>query len=238
MMHDSKNNIQTIDVLDIHYYPDGLYNQDIDPETAAHRMRATRSLWDPNYVDESWINKPIYLIPRMQNLIEEHYPGLKLGISEWNFGGWGHINGALAVADVLGILGREDVYYANYYGYPELGTPEFYGFKIYTNYDDEGGKFGDTYVQTESEDPDQLGVFAAIDSETGNLHIILINKKPAESLNVQLDLSGFDTPSNTILYRYSEKHLDEIVSDEVEWSEYGGVITLPPYSITHYVLEP
>jgi hypothetical protein len=235
--YDTENNIQTINVLDIHYYPDGLFNEDVDQDTSAHRMRATRSLWDSAYVDESWINEPIYLIPRMQNLIAEHYPELKLGISEWNFGGWGHMNGALAVADVLGILGREDVYYANYYGYPEIGTPEFFSFKIYTNYDDRGGKFGDTSVQTEVENPDQVAAFAAIDSETSNLHLMLINKNPTETLEVQLDLSGYSTPSNTTLYRYSEEEMDEIVSAEVEWPAFDGVIELPPYSISHYVIE-
>jgi hypothetical protein len=173
----------------------------------------------------------------MQNLIDEHYPGLKLGISEWNFGGWGHMNGALAVADVLGILGREDVYFANYYGYPDIGTPEFFAFKIYTNYDDEGGKFGDTSVQTEVENPDQLAAFAAIDSESGNLHIMLINKDPVETLEVQLDLSGFETPSKITLYRYGVEELNEIVSEELEWSANGGTMELPPYSISHYVLE-
>ena len=32
------------------------------------RNRSTRSLWDPNYVDETWINDKVQLIPRLQQL--------------------------------------------------------------------------------------------------------------------------------------------------------------------------
>ncbi len=44
--HDQTAGQQTLNVLDIHYYPEGLYNQKVDPETSAHRLRSTRSLWD------------------------------------------------------------------------------------------------------------------------------------------------------------------------------------------------
>jgi mannan endo-1,4-beta-mannosidase len=109
---------------------------------------------------------------------------------------------------------------------------------MYTNYDDQGGKFGDTALETISDNPDQLGAYASLDSETGNLHLMLINKNPDESIEVKMDLSGFGAPSVTTLYHYSEANLDEIVSEEVDWSEYDENIELPPYSISHFVLEP
>jgi hypothetical protein len=105
--------VRTLDVLDIHYYPEGLYNEDAAPATAAHRLRSTRSLWDKTYVDQSWIGEPVNLISRMKELLVEHYPGTQLGISEWNWGADKTINGALAIADVLGIFGREDLYLAS-----------------------------------------------------------------------------------------------------------------------------
>ena len=46
--------------------------------------------------------------------------------SEWNWGADKTMNGALALADVLGILGREDVYLANYWRYPEPQSPGFF----------------------------------------------------------------------------------------------------------------
>jgi len=235
--YDTSNSIQTIDVLDIHYYPDGLYSQEVDPETSAHRLRATRSLWDPEYVDESWINEPVFLIPRMKTIIEEYYPGLGLGISEWNYGADEHMNGALAIADVLGIFGREEVYYANYWNYPPENSPGYFAFKMYTNYDGEGAKFGDMSVLTESGEPDLLGAYSSLDEETGNLHIMLLNKDPLHGIDVQLDLSGFGVPATTTLYRFSDEDLQEIVVEEVDWSIYDGEFELPPYSISHYVLQ-
>ena len=77
----------------------GIFTADIDAaHRAARRIRATRSLWDPTYVDESRIAEPIRLIPRMQKLIEANYPELGLSIGEYDFGGEDHMSGALALA--------------------------------------------------------------------------------------------------------------------------------------------
>ncbi|MCJ7701080.1 MAG: hypothetical protein MUO62_05820 [Anaerolineales bacterium] len=77
--------------------------------STAHRLRSTRSLWDLDYIDESWINQPVALIPTMKKWIAENYPGTRLGISEWNWGADETMKGALAIADVLGIYGKEEV---------------------------------------------------------------------------------------------------------------------------------
>ena len=84
---------------------------------AAARVQAPRSLWDPSYTENSWISidarvGPIRLLPRMREKIAAHYPGTRLAITEYNYGGGDHISGAIAQADVLGIFGREDVFAA------------------------------------------------------------------------------------------------------------------------------
>src|SRR4029450_12926784 len=96
----------------------GLYPGRVDADANARRLRATRALWDPTYTDESWIAEPVQLLPRLKEWIAAGYPGTKIGISEWNFGVDSDINGALAIADALGIYGREEVYMANYWAYP------------------------------------------------------------------------------------------------------------------------
>ena len=70
------------------------------------------SFWDTNYVDASWIgqqaaNNILMLIPRMKNWVALYYPGTRTGITEYNWGGEGNINGATTQADILGIFGRE-----------------------------------------------------------------------------------------------------------------------------------
>jgi len=70
-----------------------------------------------------WIGALVNLISRIKQLLVEHYPGTKLFISEWNRGAHKTISGALAIADILGVFGREDVYLANYWRYPDQGSP-------------------------------------------------------------------------------------------------------------------
>ena len=41
----------------------------------ALRLRTTRMLWDPTYVDESWVKEPVRLLPRLREWIDQNYPG-------------------------------------------------------------------------------------------------------------------------------------------------------------------
>jgi hypothetical protein len=112
-----------LDVLDVHWYPEAtgpntsgkqtrITNQDNSPGVAAARVQAPRSLWDPTYVETSWITqdttggKGIQLFPRLEGEINTNYAGTKLSISEYNYGGATDISGGIAEADVLGIFGR------------------------------------------------------------------------------------------------------------------------------------
>lgn len=63
---------------------------------------------DPGYVDESWIGtstpqnhqpnpRAVWLIPRMQELIAQNYPGTKLSISEWA----GTNDGSVSDSDIV-----------------------------------------------------------------------------------------------------------------------------------------
>jgi len=237
--HDQVTGQRTLDVLDIHYYPDGLYNNVVDEETASHRLRSTRSLWDPQYLDESWIDEPVELIPKMKGLIDRFYPGTKLGISEWNWGADGTMNGALAIADVLGIFGREELYFAAYWREPPINSPGFYAFKMFTNVDNEGQRFGDTSVWSETTNYDQVSSYAALDSETGNLHLMLVNKVPEDSFPIEVNLNGLEIKPDVTLHQYSENNLTDIVKDALEVSQTGNfTLSLPPNSITLLIITP
>ena len=234
--HDQRLGKRTLDVLDIHYYPEGLYNDQDDTRTAAHRLRSTRSLWEKTYVDESWIGQPVYLIPRMKQLIDANYPGTKLGISEWNWGADKTMNGALALADVLGIMGREDVYLASYWRYPEIGSPGFFAFKMFRNYDDRGGHFGDTSIQALSSAPDQISAYAAINTIDSGVAVLLLNKDPQHDAAVAIDLRNISLGGKTTLYRYSMATSDAITSASVAPADRLS-LTLPAYSISLLVFE-
>jgi hypothetical protein len=228
-IHDEAAGVRTLDVLDIHFYPEGLYNDRADEAIAARRLRATHSLWDHNYVDESWINDRIALIPRMQAMIAEHYPGTLLGISEWNYGADETINGALAVADVLGILGREEVYMAAYWRYPSPESPSYQAFKLYTNYDGEGSRFDGTALAAYSADIDRVTAYASLAGAGSALRIMLINKQLETEMPLRVISDNFSAGAAATRYTLDERGVSE---EPIEVNNGRVIVTLPAYSAT------
>lgn len=235
--HDEEKGWRSLDVLDIHFYPQDVYNEDVDQKTSSLRLRSTRSLWDDTYIDETWIKEPIYLIPRMQQLIEDHYPGTKLGISEWNWGAESSMNGALAIADVLGVFGKVELYYAAYWTYPAIGSPGYNAFKMYTNYDGTGSRFGDISVWAESSDSENITSYAAIDSTSGNLHVMIINKSATKNMETQIMLGEYAPSSDIKMYRYDNDNPKKIISTILEDVNKPLKISIPAYSITLLVFR-
>ena len=230
--HDVQAKTRTLDVLDVHYYPQGsgVFGGQTDRATRALRERSTRSLWDPAYTDESWINEPIQLIPRLKNWIAAGYPGTRLGISEWNFGADKDISGGLATADALGIFGRENVYLASYWAYPAKDGPAYLAFKLYRNADGTGAGFGDVSCAAESAAPDKLSCYAATDSRTGDLTLMLVNKMPKATITVPLTLHGL-TPSGPVkMWRVAADNPDKIAAFPA--FALKSSLTLPPQSMT------
>jgi hypothetical protein len=194
-----------LDVLDIHWYPeaqgDGVricFGGD-RPGTPAARIQAPRSLWDPTYTEKSWITdvikKPIALLPGIQDQIGRHYPGTKLAITEYNYGGGRVISGAIAQADVLGTFGRYRVYAACNWGISPRDTAQVAGFRAFVNFDGKGACFGDVGLAVSGETPEANACYAALDSrDPRRLTIVAINKKDAPT-DVRLVVQGFRASS-------------------------------------------
>ena len=189
-----------------------MFNDKDDPQTDARRLRSTRALCGiPTYIDESWINDTIEFIPRMRKAIADHYPGTKLFISEWNFGNDKQINGALAIADVLGIYGREGVDAAPYWRNPEVGSPGWFAFTMHGNYDGKGTRFGGSALPVESTDDLNIGVYAAVDPTSGMLRVMLVNRDREPEHVVSLHVDGFDVAAEATRYTYGSSDLTRIV---------------------------
>ncbi len=208
--------------------------------TQTLRLNSTRSLWDPNYVDESWIASAgpeggiIKLIPRMRDWVSANYPGTKLAITEYNWGAPEHINGALAQADVLGIFGREGLDLATLWSPPQSTQPLAFAFRIYRNYNGSGGRFGETSVSAVSSAQDRLAIYAAEESATGALTLVVINKT-ADNLSAPLTLNHFTNRGLVQGWRYSAARLTGIV--RLPDQGISGVTftsTCPANSITLY----
>lgn len=245
--YEQANGVRLLDYLDLHYYPQaGVALRDAgDAATQAKRLRSTRSLWDPAYVDESWIAGAgpdggiVRLIPRMREWVSANYPGTKLAIGEYNWGGLEHINGALTQADVLGIFGREGVDLATLWQPPALNEPGAFAFRIYRNYDGAGGQFGDVSVRAVSGDEAKVAVYAAERSSDDALTLIVINKSDV-ALTANLTISNPQSPiSSAHIYRYSPANLSAIerLPDQAVTGN-SFTATLPVSSITLFVLPP
>jgi hypothetical protein len=111
--YDITNNQRLLDYFTLHFYPQGgEFSNDVSTNMELLRNQSTRSLWDPTYVDQSWIASTgidggkVDLIDRMKSWVNNYYPGTKIGITEYNWGAEGDMNGATTQADIWGIFGR------------------------------------------------------------------------------------------------------------------------------------
>jgi Glycoside hydrolase family 44 len=227
-----------LDVISVHYYPEGgEHSNDTSTAMQLRRNRSTRSLWDPSYVDQSWIDARVQLIPRLRGWIDTHYvPGTPMAITEYSWGADRHISGALAQADVLGIFGREGVSMAARWQAPAPDTPTFKAIQMYRNYDGRKSTFGDMSVRVTGGDPDTLAVFAAERSEDGALTVMAINKSLSGPTPLQVNLPRLATSG--VAERWELTAGGGIRRREDVRTHDGLSAILPQQSITLLVLRP
>lgn len=225
-----------LDMLTLHWYPQGgEYSNDLSPNMMLRRNRSTRSLWDPNYTDETWINDKVQLIPRMKQWVNQYYPGTKIGITEYNWGGEASINGATALADVLGIFGREGLDMATYWTAPNTNTPAYLAMKLYRNYDGAKSTFGDTSVSDVAPNPDNISSFAALRSSDGAMTIMVINKQLNTDTDVLLNVSHFSGAGSAKAYQLTSAGTITQLGD-YPYQNGGLEAYLPAQSVTLFVI--
>ncbi|MBI4818104.1 MAG: glycoside hydrolase family 44 protein [Deltaproteobacteria bacterium] len=192
--------LRVIDYLDVHFYPQGpgVFGSSEDSATAAMRLRSLKSLYDPNYVDESWIGQPIELIPRMRRWIDSYCPGTKLAITEYSFGtNDNSVTNALAQAEALAIFGREGVDIATRWEAPAPNTLVEDAFRMFLSFDGSGGRVSGHSVRATSSDDESIGSYA-IDGGS-RVFVFLFNRSTAAK-DTRVDLSG--SMSSGALYRF------------------------------------
>ncbi len=240
---------RSLDIFDIHAYPDG---PDTSSYTKAQKQALAvsiyRDYWDPTYVSPSgsinqpWAtqiqpNKTIpFRIPRMRAVANSIYPGTPLAMTEWSaaFAGEADFSTALGDADAYGLLGRERVSLASRWTAPVAANPNYQALKLFTNYDGAHHGFGTTSVSaTHNADPDLFSTYAALNSVGTSLTILVLNKDPGNSVQVQFATSGF-TPSTFTTYSLSQSSPTTIVaSSSKPWSANQ---TFAPYTATLLVV--
>jgi hypothetical protein len=258
-----------LDYVDLHTYDAATYNGTSvafatagDTGVQQARLNSTRAFWDTTYTDPSII-QPNYvtdsnytssctvpvqspqLIPMMQLWVKNNYPGTKLAIDEYNWGGMESINGALAEADILGIFGA--------YGL-DLGTmwptsdpsgqiPGMMAFAMYRNYDGNKSTFGDISLASTSANQGTLAVYGALRSSDKAVTIMVINKTYGD-LTETFNLANVSSTGTALAYLYSNANLAAIAgpaSITVTPPASGGTTstlstTFPAQSITLLVV--
>jgi len=208
-----------LDVFNVNWYPQGRAggylvfgntNDTISQALIDLRMQVTRSLWDTTYKEPSWIpssyGQPIALIPLLKSQIDKYYPGTKLAFTEYQYGAYNHYSGGIAIADVLGIYGKNDVYISNIWestaGYVASA------FKLYRNYDGLKSTFGNTSVDAVCDNNVSLSAHASVDSlDKSIIHIIVLNKS-SDPLTSTITLNGVSKINFKKVYGFSEMNKD------------------------------
>lgn len=238
-----------LDALDVHWYPEArgggkrITEGGSGEEVVRARLQAPRSLWDATYQEDSWIARdalhgPIRLLPRLKEQIANNYPGTKLALTEYNYGGGNHISGGLAQADALGIFGREGVFAAAFWHLAKDESFVYGGFAMYRNFDGKDGHFGNIAVAAETSDVEKTSVYAGVDSaHPGRMVIVALNKTSAA---LQTDVAISSMTAYHTLRRY------QLTGDSARPRPAGEVtitagnkmaLALPPMSVTTLLLE-
>ncbi|HXA19194.1 MAG TPA: glycoside hydrolase family 44 protein [Thermoanaerobaculia bacterium] len=235
-MNDQRNGRRLLDVLSVHYYPQGgEFGDDVSTAMQLRRNQSTRSLWDPAYVDPTWINEKVELIPRLHQWVDTYYPGTKIAITEYNWGAEGSINGATAQADILGIFGREGLDLATRWTTPDAATPTYKAIRMYRNYDGNHSTFGDVNVSASGPDVDRVSSFAAVRSYDHALTIMIVTKTLLGDTPATVTLAGF-VAAGAIVQRWQLDSSNSIrrLQDLPAGSSIS--LTLPQQSVTLMVV--
>lgn len=220
--YEDENGKRILHYLDLHYYPQG-----------GNVPEVTRSLWDPGFTDPSWINENIRLVPRMRDWVDQHYPGTKLAVSEYDFYQHDQSVGAVTYAEVLGIFAREGVHVATAWSPPDPDQPAFAAFKLFRNFDGAGAGFEAVSVRAAVSGGAGVEAYAAVGQT--RMTVALVNENGGAE-DVTVSLGNFMPGATAQVYGNDggstiTKHADVAVS--------GGsvTVTLPSSSITMLVVD-
>lgn len=235
--HEQETGVRLVDYLDIHFYPqeDVVTSVEEGPTAAKRRFQSLKSLYDPNFIDQSWIQEPIRLIPRMKEMINNILPGTKLAITEYNFGNGDGITAGLAQAEALAIFGREGVDLATRFGFVKADTAVEDAYKLYLDYDGQGSQIQGDSVRTVSTIPDALGSYTIV-SPDGTTYVLLFNKDSAiRNVDVKGEFGGGEADYGDVYRFNSSKRLS--VSGSVNVTEEGFSVKLPAKSAALVVIN-
>ena len=239
-----------VDALDVHWYPEAqgggsrISGDGVSEAEIEARMQAPRSLFDPSYIETSWItgccsDGAIRLIPRLEDKIAAHYPGTSIAITEYNYGAGGHISGGVAQADVLGIFGREGIFAAMWWQLTDQRAFVDGAFEMYRDFDGAGGHFGDTSIAASSDDIETASVYASVDAaSSGRMVVVAINRSNA-AITAGLRIEHTRRFTSARVFRMTSASATPVSAAAIPLTLTNAfTATLPPRSVTTLQLLP
>ena len=219
---DKINGARTLDVFDIHAYPDANTSGLTTAQLQALAASVYRDYWDPTYQstgnNNQWTTtmEPNYVtpirIPRMKAMVNAIYPGTPLSFTEWSaaFYKESDFSTALGDADAYGIFGREGISFATRWGAPTSNStttktpnPNYLALKLYGNYDGLHDGFGTVSVSnTNNGNPNLFSSYAALNATGTVMTIMVLNKDPKNTAQATFNLNGF-SPTSYVAYSIS-----------------------------------
>ncbi len=235
---------RVLDVFDVHYYA-----QDCATDDA--KLQAARSLYDPDYVENSWLQpwngQYFPFLTRLQESIAKYYPGTKLAVTEYNLADIANekvtgksVIAAIAETEALGAFAMNDVYLATYWGtLPDCPYVES-AINLYTNYDGKGASFGNTLVESSTEDLSKAASFAAIDGkDDSEVTVVLSNKDKTNTEKAVIDIAGSSSDYQSAVVYAITQDSNEIRIIDVQNDVSGNKVEveLPPLSVAQIVIS-
>jgi mannan endo-1,4-beta-mannosidase len=175
-----------LDALDIHWYAfsrrGDLFRAE-NPQLDSALLDAPRSLSEVGFREESWVAKALGddsrdglglpILPSLDRLTEQWFPGTRLAVTEFNFGGAGRLAAGLAIADALGRFARSGVAFAAHWGSLDRWLGEAY--RLYRRPDSSGAVFGDFALEIGGASGPEFSAYAS-QTGAGEARVVVINK--------------------------------------------------------------
>ena len=116
-------------------------------------------------------------------------------------------------------------------------TYQYSAINLFTNYDGNGGEFGDVSVRAENDNTELCSSFAAIDNE-GVLNVILTNKSDSLTETINIDISSEYGYTSAETYGFSFGKPEITKGTSYSLSDEYLTVTLEPYSVVLISFSP
>jgi len=126
----------------------------------------------------------------MKQRIAAVSPGVKVAVTEWDFGGGNHLSGGIVEADVLGIFGREGADVAAHFAMNEWENYGWGAMQAFRSYNRLGGRFGDTSISATTSDIAATSVYASLDSQDSSRLVIVAINKTSDAITAAMNITG------------------------------------------------